>query len=124
MTPERWQEIENLYHAVRERGPAAMDDAEPELRREVERQVLPSLICGRAYAPVKDGIWYIGPVGAGKDLALQFFRFADRSTRVAAPLPTIPSPSTTLSVSPDGKTLLFSVLGTQGSVLEMIEGFR
>ena len=89
-----------------------------------ERQVLPSLIYGRAYAPVKDGIWYIGPVGAGKDLALQFFRFADRSTRVAAPLPTIPSPSTTLSVSPDGKTLLFSVLGTAGSVLEMIEGFR
>ena len=36
MTPERWQEIENLYHAVQERGPAAMDDAEPELRREVE----------------------------------------------------------------------------------------
>ena len=89
-----------------------------------ERQVLPSLIVGRAYAPVKDGIWYIGPVGEGKDIALQFFRFADRSTRVVAPLKVAPSPSTILSVSPDGKTALFSVLGTAGSVLEMIEGFR
>jgi len=36
MTPERWQQIEALYHAARERGPGALAEAAPELRREVE----------------------------------------------------------------------------------------
>jgi serine/threonine protein kinase/Tol biopolymer transport system component len=40
MPPERWREIEALYHAALEREPAAraalLDAAEPELRREVE----------------------------------------------------------------------------------------
>ena len=56
MTPERWQEIENLYHAVQERGPAAMDDAEPELRREVE-----SLLA-------KDSVAELPPVRPGAKL--------------------------------------------------------
>src|SRR6266699_3745184 len=40
MTPERWRQIEELYHAARERAPAdraaLLAEAEPELRREVE----------------------------------------------------------------------------------------
>jgi serine/threonine protein kinase/tetratricopeptide (TPR) repeat protein len=36
MTPERWLQIEALYHAARERGPAALADADPGLRCEVE----------------------------------------------------------------------------------------
>jgi hypothetical protein len=36
MTPERWREIEELYHAAREQGPTVLARAEPELRREVE----------------------------------------------------------------------------------------
>ena len=36
LTPERWQDIEALYHAARERGPGALAEAEPELKREVE----------------------------------------------------------------------------------------
>ncbi len=35
-TPDRWQRIEDLYHAALERGRGALDDADPELRREVE----------------------------------------------------------------------------------------
>src|ERR1700736_5729829 len=35
MNPERWQQIEELYHAARE-DPAVLDKADPELRREVE----------------------------------------------------------------------------------------
>src|SRR5947209_7508689 len=37
MTPERWRQIEELYHSARERGPAVLADTDPELRREVER---------------------------------------------------------------------------------------
>ncbi|MBZ5677712.1 MAG: hypothetical protein LAP61_25995 [Acidobacteriia bacterium] len=36
MTSERFRQIEALYHAARERGPEALADAEPGLRREVE----------------------------------------------------------------------------------------
>ena len=40
MTPERWRQIEELYHAVRERGLAdravLLAQADSELRREVE----------------------------------------------------------------------------------------
>jgi eukaryotic-like serine/threonine-protein kinase len=40
MTPQRWREIEALYHAALEHGSAArealLEDADPELRREVE----------------------------------------------------------------------------------------
>src|SRR5256885_16080799 len=40
MTPERWRQIEELYHAARERAPAdraaLLAEADPELRREVE----------------------------------------------------------------------------------------
>jgi len=37
VTPERWRQIETLYHAAREHGRDALSDADPELRREVER---------------------------------------------------------------------------------------
>jgi serine/threonine-protein kinase len=36
MNHERWSEIEELYHAARERGRQILTDVEPELRREVE----------------------------------------------------------------------------------------
>jgi serine/threonine protein kinase/tetratricopeptide (TPR) repeat protein len=37
LTTERWQQIEALYHAAREQGSGILFDADPELRREVER---------------------------------------------------------------------------------------
>jgi predicted esterase len=37
MTPERWREIERLYHSAREHGPGVLAETDPELRREVER---------------------------------------------------------------------------------------
>jgi serine/threonine protein kinase/formylglycine-generating enzyme required for sulfatase activity/dienelactone hydrolase len=37
MTPERWRQIEGLYHSARERGAAVLEGTDPELRREVER---------------------------------------------------------------------------------------
>jgi hypothetical protein len=37
MAPERWRQIEELYHAARERGSSALRGADPELRQDVER---------------------------------------------------------------------------------------
>jgi serine/threonine protein kinase len=37
MKPDRWREIERLYHSARERGPAVLASTDPELRREVEK---------------------------------------------------------------------------------------
>jgi serine/threonine protein kinase/dienelactone hydrolase len=37
MTPDRWRQIEELYHSARERGAGVLADTDPELRREVER---------------------------------------------------------------------------------------
>jgi serine/threonine protein kinase/tetratricopeptide (TPR) repeat protein len=37
VTPDRWKQIEALYHEARERGSAILADADPDLRREVER---------------------------------------------------------------------------------------
>src|SRR5215471_3433620 len=37
MTPDRWRQIEALYHSARERGVGVLDGTDPELRREVER---------------------------------------------------------------------------------------
>jgi len=36
MTPERWQQINELYHAARERGPQVVANADPEVKRKVE----------------------------------------------------------------------------------------
>ena len=37
MTEEHWRQIEQLYHAARERGPNVLSGADPQLRSEVER---------------------------------------------------------------------------------------
>ena len=37
MTPDRWRQIEELYHSARERGVGVLVDTDPDLRREVER---------------------------------------------------------------------------------------
>src|SRR6185312_2224080 len=37
MTPERWQQIEELYNSARESGPGILAGVAPDLRREVER---------------------------------------------------------------------------------------
>jgi predicted Ser/Thr protein kinase len=36
MTPERWRQIDELYHAARERGPDVLANADPEAKRKVE----------------------------------------------------------------------------------------
>ena len=46
MTPERWRQVEDLYHAAREGEPeereALLAPADPEVRREVDRSLIQS----------------------------------------------------------------------------------
>src|SRR5277367_3850026 len=37
VTPDRWRQVEELYHSARDRGVGVLADTDPELRREVER---------------------------------------------------------------------------------------
>ncbi len=37
MTPDRWRQVEDLYHSAREQGVGVLAETDPELRREVER---------------------------------------------------------------------------------------
>src|SRR6185369_11579301 len=39
MTPERWRQIEELYHSALERGRAVLANADPDLREQVERML-------------------------------------------------------------------------------------
>ncbi len=37
MTPERWRQIEELYHAAQEQGRGVLATIDPDVRTEVER---------------------------------------------------------------------------------------
>jgi hypothetical protein len=39
MTPERWRQIEDLYNLACDRGEGVLEDADPELRREVQEML-------------------------------------------------------------------------------------
>src|SRR5688500_15924062 len=58
MTPERWQVVKHLYHAVLEAEPsdrgALLESADPEVRREVE-SLLSSGNSGAS--PLEQGLW-------------------------------------------------------------------
>src|SRR5689334_8567788 len=53
MTPERWREVEQLYHSARERGPAILADADLAIRREVEKLLAQD--SGRVAGTILDG---------------------------------------------------------------------
>ena len=86
-----------------------------------ETQVLES-VDGRAFAVVKEGIYFIPrPDSAGR-YSIQFFNFATKRIRS---ITTIESPvADYLSVSPDGRWILYSQIDQSGSDLMLVENFR
>jgi Tol biopolymer transport system component len=85
-----------------------------------ERQIIPDSVRARGFVPVADGIYYIGQ-GEGRTSALKFYNQAARRSQV---LTTIEGSLTLgLTVSPDRKTVLFS-MGRRASDLMLIENFR
>ena len=86
-----------------------------------ETQVLES-VYARAFAMVKEGIYFIPrPDSAGRT-SIQFFNF---STKRIGPSRQSRSPySLYLSVSPNGRWILYSQIDQSGSDLMLVENFR
>ncbi len=75
-----------------------------------------------AFAIVREGIYFIPrPDSAGR-YSIQFFNFGTKRIRS---LSTIEGPTDAyLSVSPDGRWILYSQMDQQGSDLMLVENFR
>jgi hypothetical protein len=86
-----------------------------------ESQVLPSMVL-RVFFLVKDGIYFIPEAGTDRKFSLQFLSFATAKVKTVAPISRRPMEG--LSVSPDGRSLLFSQLDEAGSDLMLVENFR
>src|SRR5262249_14928681 len=85
-----------------------------------EAQVLDRVIALRCFTVTDLGIYFL--TKSNSDFLLQFFNFATRKTETIAKLerPSMGS----LTVSPDGKTILYAQLDQLGSDLMLVENFR
>ena len=85
-----------------------------------EKQVLKSVFW-RDFAPVDDGIYYMPETAADGSTSVRFHGFATgQDTEIAA----IKNPYSGLTVSPDRKTILFSVGVRTGSNIMVVDNFR
>jgi Tol biopolymer transport system component/DNA-binding winged helix-turn-helix (wHTH) protein len=85
-----------------------------------EQQVLES-VGWLSFAMAQDGIFFV-PGDAGGTPSIRFFNFRTGAITVVAPIDG--SPSDGLSVSPDGRYLLYSQTDQQSSELMLVENFR
>jgi hypothetical protein len=79
-------------------------------------------VASRAFYPVEDGIYYIGPGEKSGTYALQFYSSVNHSNRTLSSIEQ--TPALGLTVSPDRKTFLFSIRNPDRSDLMLIENFR
>jgi Tol biopolymer transport system component len=88
-----------------------------------ESQVLPATAgMGSAYAPGKEGIYFIRPTGQGSGQELAFLRYA---TSQITPVATIPRAVTFgLALSPDERLILYGQTDQVGSDLMLVENFH
>jgi Tol biopolymer transport system component len=86
-----------------------------------ESQVLPS-VPGRAFCPVNDGIYFIPAPGPDGKFPIQFLSFATAKVKTVAPMSGPPIDG--LSVSPDGRWILYSQIDQVGSDLMLVENFQ
>jgi Tol biopolymer transport system component len=86
-----------------------------------ESQVLSSVVY-RAFCVVNEGIYFIPEPGAERKSSIQFLSFATGKVTTVALMSGPPSEG--LSISPDGRSLLFSQVDEEGSDLMLVENFR
>jgi Tol biopolymer transport system component len=86
-----------------------------------ERQLL-DWVSPRAFAPVADGIYYIGRRSGNGQSPLQFFQFSSRTSRVLTNLDGVINLG--LSVSPDRTAILFTKTAKSSADLMVIENFQ
>ena len=87
-----------------------------------EQRVLEGLY-GGAFVPYSHGIFYIAQTSVPGEYALQSYEFLTRKSRSIARFRERPSEAP-ISVSPDGKTILYSAATGVRSDLMLIENFR
>jgi hypothetical protein len=86
-----------------------------------ESQVLPSVFRS-AFSVVNDGIYFIPEPGADGKYSIQFLSFATGKVKTVVPIPG--QVSYGLSVSPDGRSILYTQNDEAGSDLMLVENFR
>ena len=86
-----------------------------------ETQVLPS-VHWRNFFVVNDGIYFIPVPGTDEKSSIQFLSFATGKVKTVAPTSALPFEG--VSVSPDGRSLLFSQWDELASDLMLVENFR
>jgi len=103
------------------------DSSPTEIRRTGPRggdvtRVFPESIAGRNFVVVAGGIWYMTPNSRTRGGLLRFFDFASKATRTVyeTELPIGPG----LTLTPDGRRILFTHRDRSGSDLMLIEHFR
>jgi len=85
-----------------------------------ETQVIESVV-SEMFAVVSEGIYFIGRPNTSGNNFIEFFNFA---TKKIWPLSAIKHLDTTLSVSPDGRWILYSQDDQVGSDLMLVENFQ
>jgi Tol biopolymer transport system component/DNA-binding winged helix-turn-helix (wHTH) protein len=86
-----------------------------------ENRVLPS-VAWRAFAPIKNGIYFIPEPSADGKYFIQFLNFATGKVKIVA---TIPGPPFLgFSVSPDEHQILYAQIDESSSDLMLVENFR
>jgi Tol biopolymer transport system component len=86
-----------------------------------ERRVLDS-VYDRAFAVVSSGIYYIDQPGHDGHYPLKFFEFSSGKSRLLSRIER--RPSFGLSVSPDGRQILYSLVTVATADLVLVENFR
>jgi eukaryotic-like serine/threonine-protein kinase len=86
-----------------------------------EQQMLP-WVFNSAFAPVEDGIYFIGRKGDDLKYPLEFFQFSSNTSSLLTKIDGLVFIG--LSVSPDRKTILFSKSEHNGANLFLIEDFQ
>jgi Tol biopolymer transport system component len=85
-----------------------------------EAQVLESVF-GGTFALVSEGIYFIPRPDSDGSYSIQFFNFATKRIQTVS---RVASPQAHLSVSPDGRWILYSETNQIGSDLMLVENFR
>ena len=83
--------------------------------------MLPS-VAWRAFFPVNDGLYFIPEHGADGKVAIQFLTLANGKVKTVVPIPG--HAFVGFSVSPDGRSLLYTQVDQAGSDLMLVENFR
>jgi Tol biopolymer transport system component len=84
-------------------------------------EVLPS-VATRAFCVIQEGIYFIPVAGPGQNSSIEFLSFATGKVKTVALMSGPPFEG--LSVSPDGRYLLFTQVDGIGSDLTLVENFR